>query len=137
MFDWLSQHKLLMAAVAAFSTALLLIGIIATPWLVAKLPVDYLLRRDPKPARHPVIHLTLVVLGSFLGGTLILLGIVMLVTPGPGVVTVLLGFSLCSFPGKSKLLRFMATRNSIFASLNWMRHRHDKAPLIHPDQDRR
>lgn len=132
IFDWVSQHKLLLGTVAGLSTGLLLISIIATPWLVAQLPANYLLPGKTKPPRHPVVHFAIVSSGTLIGSTLILLGLIMLVMPGPGLITLLLGISICSFPGKGRLFRHIASRDSVFASLNWMRRRHGKAALIHP-----
>ena len=36
------------------------------------------------------------------------LGLIMLVTPGPGLIGLLLGLSLCEFPGKHALMRAFA-----------------------------
>ena len=129
---WLSQHTWLLGALAAGSLVLLITSVLATPWIVAQLPADYLLRKEPRSLKHPMLKLTITLMRTLIGATLVLLGLVMLVIPGPGIVTVLIGLSVAQFPGKQRLLCHIASRKSVFSSLNWMRQRHGKAPLIHP-----
>ncbi len=106
--------------------------ILATPWLVSRLPEDYLLnRRIAKLARGP-IPLLILTLRGVVGLVMVALGIVMMVTPGPGIVMLLLGVSVAEFPGKHRLLLYIGTRPRVFASLNWMRERHNKPPLRYP-----
>lgn len=130
--DWFNQHTLLLGLIAAGSTLLLLASIVATPWLVAQLPRDYLLRRDIILPRHPALRLSIDTLRTLIGLVLILLGLIMLVIPGPGIITLLIGLSIARFPGKHRLLRHIASRDSVFNSLNWMRGRHGRPPLLHP-----
>lgn len=129
---WLAQHTWLLGTVAAVSFALLMASMLATPWIVAQLPADYLLRSESRSPKHPMLKFTITLLRTLFGATLIVLGFVMLVLPGPGIVTLLIGLSVAQFPGKVRLLRHIASRDSVFDSLNWMRRRHGRAPLIHP-----
>lgn len=133
--NWLSQNTLLLGLLAAGSTFLLVASIIATPWIVARLPRDYLLQYDRTSPRHPLIRLLINTLRSVIGLALILLGLLMIVIPGPGVITLLIGLSIARFPGKRQLLRYLASRSSVFTSLNWMRARQGQAPLLHPHQE--
>lgn len=130
--DWLSQHALLLGLLTAASMVLLLASIVATPWIVAQLPKDYLLQRDNTTPRHPVLRLIIDALRTLIGATLIVSGLVMLVIPGPGIITILIGLSIARFPGKRRLLHHIASRESVFSSLNWMRRRHGRPPLLHP-----
>lgn len=130
--DWIGQHTWLLGMLAAGSATLLVASVLATPWFVAQLPEDYLLRPESESLQHPVLNLVITTLRTFIGGTLILLGLLMLFFPGPGIVTLLVGLSVAQFPGKQHLLRFLASRESVFNSLNWMRRRHGKGPMLHP-----
>lgn len=56
-----------------------------------------------------------------------------MLTPGPGLVVLLMGISLAEFPGKQRLLLNIATRPSVLRSLNWMRTRHGKPPFDYPE----
>lgn len=132
MFASLSNHTALLVTLAAISMLLLLISVLATPRLVAQLPADYLLQRPQTVQKRSVLRLALRAVRNAIGFVLIVLGLIMLLIPGPGLVTLLIGISMASFPGKQRLLRHLATRESVFNSLNWMRRRHNKVPLLHP-----
>ncbi|MFK7861874.1 MAG: PGPGW domain-containing protein [Granulosicoccus sp.] len=133
--DWLGQNTLLLGVIAAGSTLLLLASIVATPWIVARMPSDYLLQHDNRQPRHPLVRLSIDTLRTVIGVALILLGLLMIVIPGPGVITLLIGLSIARFPGKRRLLRYIASRDSVFNSLNWMRSRQGKPRLLHPHQE--
>jgi len=132
MSDWLDQYTWILGTAAAASIALLMLSILATPWIVSQLPADYLLRGESRSVRHPMLKLIITILRTLIGASLIVLGLLMLVLPGPGIVTLLVGLSVARFPGKQSLLRHIASRDSVFGSLNWMRQRYGTVPLIHP-----
>ncbi len=132
ILNWIEDNQLLLGTIAALSTVLLLLTILATPWLVAMLPSGYFLARENRPRNRSITHILLTCVRSLIGLVLVLIGVVMLVTPGPGLVTLLVGVSLTEFPGKQQLLKYIATRPSVFKSLNWMRKRHDREPFELP-----
>lgn len=131
--NWLGEQAYLLSLVAGVSMVLFALTIIAAPWVVSRLPVDFLLQ--PRPAKIPSNSLRLLtgLLRNTLALILFLLGLIMLLAPGPGLIMLLLAFSVAQVPGKQVVIRRLATRESVFSSLNWMRRRHNKPPLIHPD----
>jgi len=134
--EWLGQHVMLVGSLTAGSTILLLLSIVATPWIVARLPEDYLLQRDGKAPAHPLIRVSIDALRTLFGAALVSLGVLMLVIPGPGLITLLMGLSIARFPGKHRLLRYVASRETVYSSLNWMRKRYGKPPLLHPHREK-
>jgi hypothetical protein len=64
------------------------------------------------------------------GVCLLLIGLVMLVLPGQGLITMLIGFSLLPFPGKDKMEQIILSRKSVRSSLNWIRMKAKKDPFI-------
>lgn len=64
-----------------------------------------------------------------LGSFLVLAGVVMLFTPGQGVLTLLLGLSLVDFPGKRTLERRIVQRPTVLKLVNHMRAKADRPPL--------
>ena len=131
-FDW--QQLLL------WGTGLSLLAVVGTiigvPWVVTRLPHDYFSRprravwRDT--ADEPVFALVLGVFKNLLGALLVLLGLVMLVTPGQGLLTLLVGLLLMNFPGKYQLERWLVLRPGVLRGLNWLRGRSDQAPFDTP-----
>lgn len=73
-----------------------------------------------------VLNLVKILAGIFL----LICGVVMLVLPGQGLLTILLGLSLIPFPGKHKLEQNLLARKSIRSSLNWIRTKANKEPFI-------
>jgi hypothetical protein len=63
------------------------------------------------------------------GVCLLLIGLVMLVLPGQGLITILIGLSLLPFPGKDKLEQNILSRKSVRTTLNWIRIKAKKAPF--------
>jgi hypothetical protein len=63
------------------------------------------------------------------GVCLLLIGLVMLVLPGQGLVTILIGLSLLPFPGKDKLEQNILSRKSVRTTLNWIRIKAKKTPF--------
>lgn len=131
-FDW--QQLLL------WGTGLSLVAVIGTiigiPWVVTRLPHDYFSRPRRavwrESADEPVFALVLGVLKNILGALLAVLGLVMLVTPGQGLLTLLVGLLLMNFPGKYQLERWLVLRPGVLRGLNWLRNRRDQAPFDTP-----
>ncbi len=114
-----------------------LIGaILVLPLIVTRLPVDYFTHpqrrswRDTTP--YFALNLLLLVLKNCLGLALILLGIVMLFTPGQGLLSLLAGLALCDFPGKFYLEQRLVAVPGVLKGINWMRERRGCEPMIKP-----
>ena len=135
LLAWLDTYQTELAAVGSASALLLVLTILATPWLVSLLPVDFF--RSSK--RHTIltgwIAMTWSLVRNIAGSVFMLLGIIMLVLPGPGVVCFITGLSLCEFPGKQRFLRSLINRHpGILTSLNWIRTKSGKEQLLPPEE---
>ena len=134
MFEWLANNETLVWWLASVS----IIGFVATlalvPVLIIRIPTDYFsnTRRhgwDPWGQSHPVMRWSLLVGKNLLGWVVILLGIAMLVLPGQGILTIVIGMILINFPGKYRLERWIITRDSVLRAINAIRKRSGRAPL--------
>lgn len=108
----------------------------AIPLLVVRMPADYFMRPrrrllDPGE-RGWLWHLVVVLLKNVLGIVLLTAGLVMLVLPGQGVLTILISLSLLDFPGKYAAERWVIRRSSVFKTVNWIRARAHRPPLQFP-----
>ena len=123
-----------------WASGLSLLGLIATmfgiPWVVTRLPKDYFARAERLAWRTsfdaPLLSLIVAMLKNLLGLLLVVLGLIMLVTPGQGIVTLLIGLLLMNFPGKYHLERWLVLRPGVLRGLNWLRHRQGKLPFDQP-----
>ncbi|MFN8710941.1 MAG: PGPGW domain-containing protein [Planctomyces sp.] len=110
----------------------------ALPWLLARLPEDYLVRAEslkaPRWPRSTALYWIVRVIRNIIGLLLLLAGLVMLVIPGQGILTLLAGLWLLDLPGKTKLERRLAGRPRVLTSINWIRQKAGVSPLIAPEK---
>ena len=69
------------------------------------------------------------IIKNLIGIFLLVGGIMMLVLPGQGLLTMLTGFLFIDYPGKFKIEQKIVAWPSILNSLNWIRSRSNKPPL--------
>lgn len=124
--SWLS-HPAVEWGLAIFSVLAVLASVVLVPRFLATLPPDYLRRGSEQQA--PGHSLPLRVLRNVLGVVLTLLGIAMLVLPGQGLLTLLVGVLLVDFPGKHALVVRALGRPKILAIVNKLRARRHAPPL--------
>ncbi len=128
------QQLMLWSGVA--SAVALVATLIGVPWVIARLPNDYFCQSRREVWREsngePLFALVLGVLKNLLGSVLVLLGVVMLFTPGQGVLTLLAGLLLMNFPGKYRLECWLVRRPGVMRGLNWLRDRHGQPPFEAP-----
>ena len=114
-------------------------GVIFVPWVVVRIPADYFAhrkrQRTPWDDQHPIVRAILIVLKNVIGIAFLALGILMLVLPGQGVLTMLVGLMLIDFPGKYKLERYIVTRRPVLNTINWLRQRRGEPPLAITEHD--
>lgn len=122
---WLTLVSLLMAVAS----------MLAVPWLVVRIPADYFVApRHEHPTRGHK-GWTIWLLRNIAGCLLIALGILMLVLPGQGILTILIGIAVSALPFKYRMERWLVARPRVMSALNWIRRRYDKPPLKTPWQD--
>ena len=130
VLDIYTQFEDYIGLIVTVSALIFVVSLIFTPFLVSKIPQDYF----TKPQYHKLeiklfSHLIIVVLRSVFGFLLILLGVVMLFTPGQGILAIIVGLFLMEFPGKKRLEHKIIENEITFKSLNWMREKFKKPPL--------
>jgi hypothetical protein len=134
--DWLTQHQAVAWSLVGFSVAMVVAAIVALPFIVVRIPVDYFAHdRSPQlpwQKTHPAVRIVALAGKNILGALLLLAGLVMLFTPGQGILCVLLGVALLDVPGKRRLERWIATRPPVFKALNALRRKYGHPPLEKP-----
>ena len=131
--SWVAAHATTLGVAGLGTLVALALTVFVAPRLVARLPPDHFARpAEPAGALGPT-RLAVLFARNAAGLAAVLIGLVMIVTPGPGIVMIVVGLSLAEFPGKHALMRRLASRPQVFAALNWLRRRHDRPPFVHPD----
>lgn len=112
--------------------------IVAVPWIVTRLPQNYFAREDRVVWRaspgQPLIVWVIGGLKNLFGLLLIVLGLIMLVTPGQGILTLLIGLLLMNFPGKYRVERWLVLRPGVLRGLNWLRQKRGHQPFDVPSE---
>ena len=130
------QELLLIAS--AVSVGAVILALVGVPWVVTRLPANYFSQPRRQTWREsdgePLFAVFIGLLKNLVGAVLVVLGLVMLVTPGQGLLTLLAGLLLMNFPGKYQLERWLVMRPGVLKTLNWLRRRHGQAPFVTPSQ---
>ena len=115
------------------SIAMALASMVLIPWLLVRMPEDYFVS-DTRllPARGLSAWLVWG-LRNLLSVVLVVAGVIMLVLPGQGLLTILIGIACSTFPGKYRLERALVRRPGVYRAINWVRERYEKPAVIHPD----
>src|SRR5215212_2846418 len=107
MMDWLHGHERVMWWLVAISALTFVTSIVAVPWMIVRIPASYFMTaKHPHPwaDRHPLVRRLFVVGKNFLGLAFIVIGLLLLILPGQGILTILAGVVLLDFPGKERVL---------------------------------
>jgi len=133
MLKWLQIDENTIWWIAGASFLTFLAFLILIPLLAVRIPSDYFARGKVHGRlwanQHLVLRMVLLIGKNLLGCVFIVAGIVMLVLPGQGILTILAGIMLLDFPGKYRFLRWIIARPQVLRTLNWFRRRAGRAPL--------
>jgi hypothetical protein len=125
---WAYSHTVWFVSMG-LSLLVSVIGILLVPHLCVRLPDDFLVGA---PTQASFMRRAL---RTAAGAFFVALGIALLVLPGPGIVSILVGLSLAEFPGKRRILRWFLARPRVLSAVNALRTKNGKPPLMAPSED--
>lgn len=109
-------------------------SLLVVPWLILMMSPEYFIRHRleviERHRRHPILTILIFCLRNAVGLVLLTAGIAMLVLPGQGILTILVGLSFIDFPGKHQLLEKVVQNRKTQESLNWIRRKGGKEDLV-------
>jgi hypothetical protein len=124
---------------ALFFVASSIGGLVIAGIFVVNMPEDYFLGpKLPPPDRRGGIHgWTARVLKNIAGIVVAAVGLLLALpgVPGPGVLVMLIGLMLMDFPGKHRLERWMVLRPGVLATMNKLRIRYGRPPMLLEDSE--
>ena len=134
MIEWFQGNETAIWWLAASAIITFMATLIVVPILIVRIPPDYFSRKKLHGKRwanlHPIVRAMLVLGKNVLGAIFVVAGLIMLVLPGQGIFTILIGIMLLNFPGKYRLERWIVARRPVLRSINWLRRRAGRAPLV-------
>lgn len=135
--NWIRDHQDLLELLGVLSLVMFVATLVVFPLVIIFLPHDYFVRHERDPAHqnrsHPAVWLTITIIKNITGWILILAGTAMLVLPGQGILTILIGVTLANFPGKYQLERRLVRRPAVARTLNRIRDRAGRPHLLIPE----
>ncbi|MDQ3131100.1 MAG: hypothetical protein M3Q99_10105 [Acidobacteriota bacterium] len=112
----------------SLAASALIVGIV-----IVKIPENYFsshYQRDFLPNTPWAVRWGALIAKNVVGLILVIAGIVMLIGPGQGILTILIGLVMMDIPGKRPLEAKIIKRPTILSVINNLRARYNKAPLV-------
>ncbi len=113
-----------------------LVGVVFLPLLVICIPTDHFghpnRRRGWTGTKNVGQRPIVVVIRNLLAAPLFLAGVLMLFTPGQGILMILVAISIATFPGKDRIERRIIALPGVLATLNMIRAKAGRPPLEKP-----
>jgi len=135
IISWSSMNSDLLFLLGSLSIFILIISIFMMVLIISFLPEDYFksenrnLISNVQNSRYPLLKLLALITKNFFGVLLLLSGILMLVLPGQGILTIITGLVFIDYPGKYKFERKLLRQKGVINSINWIRSRLSKPSL--------
>ncbi len=114
--------------IISFFVSILIVAIV-----MVKIPANYFsshYQADFMPNASWFTRWGVVIVKNVIGALLVIAGIIMLIGPGQGILTILIGLIMMDIPGKRPLEARLISRPAILAAANNLRARYGKEPLI-------
>ncbi|HQU28615.1 MAG: hypothetical protein KC563_07250 [Nitrospira sp.] len=128
---WISRE--IWVGLIGFSIFAFIGTLIAIPAILIRLPPDYFQNHHHKPwfaNHHAIVRIIGLLFKNILGLIFLLAGIAMLVLPGQGLLTMLLGILFIDFPGKHRLETKLIRHPQISKAINALREKAGKPPFL-------
>ena len=136
--DWLQTHTIVLWWLGALSGLTFFGTLIVIPILVVRIPADYFTCAYQRAhAHHGAWYYCGLLIKNVLGLLFILTGIAMLVLPGQGILTILIGIMLMNFPRKRAFELRIVQQPTVLRAINWMRANAKRPALVIPAPLRR
>jgi hypothetical protein len=131
LLEIFEAYRSLIIWFGSISLFIFLFSLLTIKWLVALIPEDYFINKRVTKIRsiNPLLWYVFLIIKNIIGYSLILGGVMMLVLPGQGIFTIIIGLMLSNYPGKYSIERRFIAIPSILKSINWLRRKSNKPPI--------
>ena len=135
--DWLApianQLEPWLPALTGTGILMAIASVVAIPLFIARVPENYFTEQYLPHTNRNLLGWLLWFIRNLFALILLVAGILMLVLPGQGLLTILMAIMTSTFPGKYRLERAIMRRPGVYRAANWIRHKYRRTPLQHPD----
>lgn len=133
VLEFVRVHKYLIGGI---SLGMFLVSIVLVPVFIQTLPADYFKKKKIRAKSVWVpfpLHVLYLVVKNIIGIVLIVLGLAMLVLPGQGLITIIVGIILTDIPGERQAFLFVLRKTPVLAGMNWLRKKKGKPVFELPE----
>ena len=136
ILEWFRNYEVLIWWTGAASVLMFLGSLCAIPIILIKIPADYFSSFETKSRVDlrdvSYFRLLYLLFKNMVGIAFIFAGLIMLLLPGQGILTIIVGMSLLNFPGKYRLVRNIIRNKTIHNTINKLRSKAVKPPIEVP-----
>lgn len=131
LIEIFNVYKNLILWFGSISLFVFLFSLLSIKWLVSLIREDYFINKKDSKIKTSNIFIWYIVLifKNLIGYSLILGGIMMLVLPGQGLFTIIIGLMMSNYPGKYSIEKKFIAIPTILKSINWLRRKSNKPPI--------
>ncbi|MEQ8844420.1 MAG: PGPGW domain-containing protein [Phycisphaerales bacterium] len=134
MAAWIGENAQLVWYLSLASAIMFVGSLLLAPELIVRIPRDYFAHPHRPPSRwlenRPGLRFALKIMRNIVGSVVLVAGVAMLVLPGQGLLTMLVGIVIMDFPKKYELERWLVSRSKVYRAVNWIRSRRGREPLF-------
>jgi hypothetical protein len=139
MAEWIRSNPGAVWGISLLSVACFIATLLLLPLLIVHIPEDYFVRKKRLPVRRSKVrtwlYLPVIMAKNLLGILFIIAGMAMLVLPGQGILSILIGITLTNFPGKFAMEQRLIRQPTVNRLINWIRTKGNKPALKIPGDD--
>ena len=131
LYQFVTNYKKFIFWLGSISAFIFIFSLLSIKWLVALIPTDYFVKKRASKFKntYPYLWIISLIIKNILGYSLVVGGIFMLVLPGQGIFTIVVGLMLSNYPGKYSVERRLISIPSIHKGINWLRKKSNQPPI--------
>tara|TARA_B100001121_G_scaffold48801_1_gene42195 strand:- start:130 stop:555 length:426 start_codon:yes stop_codon:yes gene_type:complete len=131
LYQFVTNYKKFIFWLGSISAVIFVFSLLSIKWLVALIPSDYFIKKEDSKfkIKYPFFWFISLLIKNVLGYSLIIGGIFMLVLPGQGIFTIMVGLMLSNYPGKYEIERRFIAIPSVLKGINWLREKSNQPPI--------
>ena len=131
LLEYTNTYKNFIFWISLISLTIFIISILSIRWLVLLIPENYFKEKKNSILKEKYFFywVAFKFIKNSLGYLLIIGGILMLVLPGQGILTIFVGMILSDYPGKYHIEKKIIQSSIILRTINSIRKKSGKKPL--------
>jgi hypothetical protein len=126
------QMALPLALGGAFGLLLITGTNLSMPALIGLLALRRAGKHEPVLNRRFLEKIGVQLFKNLFGAVLVVGGLIMFITPGQGILTLVAGILLLNFPGKRRFEVWLVGRKPVHRAIDWIRRRAGRPPILLP-----